>query len=143
MLSAEDRWFARVLRTRYIAPRLDRCRFVRGSIVVRAAPSYLLDRVAGARWLAVGDAAAAYDPLSAQGIHKALADGLKAAETIAAALASDTDIAPAYAASIGDSFEEYRTNRNFFYRLETRWAGSSFWQRRLERTDLQWPARPE
>jgi flavin-dependent dehydrogenase len=139
MLSVEDRWLARVLRTRYIAPRLDGCRFVRGSLAVRAAPSFLLDRVAGARWLAVGDAAAAYDPLSSQGIHKALADGLEAAGAIAAALASDTDIAPAYAAAIADGFEEYRLNRNYFYRLETRWARSSFWQRRLDRADLQRP----
>ena len=141
ILSAEDRWFARVLRTRYIASRLDGCRLVRGSLAIRAAPSFLLDPVSGARWLAVGDAAAAYDPLSSQGIYKALADGLEAAGAIAAALASDGDITPAYAASVADRFQEYWTNRNYFYRLETRWAGSPFWRRRRERTDLQRPAR--
>jgi flavin-dependent dehydrogenase len=140
MLSAEDRWFARVLRTRYVAPRLDGCRFVRGSLAIRAAPSFMLDPVSGARWLAVGDAAAGYDPLSSQGIYKALANGLAAGGVIAAALAADGDIAPAYAAALTDDFAEYRTNRNHFYGLETRWAGSPFWRRRRVRTDLQRPA---
>lgn len=140
-LSVEARWFASVLRTQYVAPRLDGCRFLSGSLAIRSAASFLLDRVAGAQWLAVGDAAAAYDPLSSQGIHKALANGLEAAAAIAAALASDGDITPAYAASVAEGFEEYRTNRNYFYRLETRWAHAPFWRRRLEREDLQWPAK--
>jgi len=134
-LSVEDRWFARVLRTRYIAPRLDECRFVRGSLAIRAAPSFLLDQVLGSRWLAVGDAAAAYDPLSSQGIYKAMADGLRAAEFLGTALASDSDIARDYAASIIGDFNEYETNRNYYYELESRWAGSPFWRRRLERMD--------
>lgn len=133
-LSVEGRWFARLLRTRHIAPRLDGCRFVRGSAVIRVAPSFVLDHVAGARWLAVGDAASAYDPLSSLGIHKALAGGLDAAEAIATALESNADIASDYASSIAANFEEYTTNRNYLYELETRWAESPFWRNRRERT---------
>ena len=66
-LSLERRWFARVLRTQHIAPRLDQCRFLQGTLVIRGAPSFLLDRAAGPGWLAVGDAAATYDPLRIAG----------------------------------------------------------------------------
>ena len=137
MLSVEERWLAHVSRTRYIAPRLHECRFERGSLAVRAAPSFVLDRVCGPRWLAVGDAAAAYDPLCSQGIYKALADGLEAAEVIAAALDADVDIASLYAASIAEGFNEYQAIRDYFYRIENRWADSPFWRRRIERSGPQ------
>lgn len=37
---------------------------------------------AGQQWLAVGDAAASYDPLSAQGIIKAISNGIFAGRAI-------------------------------------------------------------
>lgn len=141
-LADEERWFAEVSRTRYIAARVNECRFLRGSLAIRAAPSCLLDRVAGARWLAVGDAAAAYDPIASQGIYKALAGGVVAAAAIAAALELEKDIETSYSASIVDDFKEYTANCNYHYRLEKRWASSAFWQRRVERTELQAPALP-
>ena len=136
-LAREDRWFAALLRTRHIAPRLDGCRFLRGSLVVRAAPSFLLDQVVGARWLVVGDAAASYDPLSSQGIHKALEGGVRAASALTVALSSNAEINPDYTASVFADFEDYKNNRNHFYQIEQRWAESPFWQRRRERTELQ------
>jgi flavin-dependent dehydrogenase len=136
-LAREDRWFAALLRTQHIAPRLDGCRFVRGSLIVRAAPSFLLDQVVGARWLVVGDAASSYDPLSSQGIHKALEGGVRAASILAVALSSNAEINPGYATSVFADFEEYRNNRNHFYQIEQRWAESPFWRRRRERTELQ------
>lgn len=136
-LANAGRWFARALRTRHIAPRLDGCRFLAGSLAVRLAPSFLLDTVAADRWLAVGDAAAAYDPLSSQGIYKALADGIHAARVIAARLRSDVNMMAAYETAIADRFEDYRISRNYFYGIEARWAGSPFWRRRRNRTDLQ------
>lgn len=140
-LAREDSWFAALLRTRHIAPRLDGCRFLRGSLIVRAASSFLLDQVVGARWLVVGDAAASYDPLSSQGIQKALEGGVRAARVLAVALSSNAEVNPDYAASVFADFEDYRNNRNRFYQIEQRWAESLFWRRRRERTELQWPRR--
>jgi flavin-dependent dehydrogenase len=51
-------------------------------------PKYLsasgscLTPAAGVNWLAVGDAALTYDPISSQGIFSALYTGLRAAETV-------------------------------------------------------------
>lgn len=129
-LATDTAWLAQLLQTRHLAARLDGCRFVRGSLCVRPANSGMLDVAAGARWLAVGDAAAVYDPLAAQGIHKALADGLLAAAELDAALAAGSALAPAYAQAAALRFEQYRINRDYFYGLERRWPDAPFWQRR-------------
>jgi len=125
-----------VLRTRHLAPRLDGCRFLPGSLVVRGAPSFLMDRVAGPRWLAIGDAAAGYDPIAAQGITKAMADGVAAAAVIAEARAAGTDVPAAFADAARGRFDEYLENRNYFYGLERRWAGAPFWRRRRDHSRL-------
>ena len=104
--------------------------------MARVVPSFLLDRVCGARWLAVGDAASCFDPLSAQGIYKALADGIAAAHAIAAALATGSDLDASYQHAVQSRFTEYLANRNYFYGLERRWPDSPFWQRRHARTAL-------
>lgn len=77
LLSREDIWSARAYRTRHIAARLEGCSFISGSLALRVVPSFMLDHAGGSRWLAVGDAAASYDPLSSQGIQKALDDGIR------------------------------------------------------------------
>ena len=141
MLAREEAWFAALLKTHHIAPRLDGCRLLHGSLVVRAAVSFMLDPVAGARWLVVGDAAASYDPLSSQGIQKALEGGLRAASAITAALSADADLQPDYADSVFSDFEDYRIGRNHFYRIEQRWADSPFWRRRRQREQVQSPRR--
>lgn len=136
-LSTDDAWLAQALQTRHLAARLDGCRFMRGSLCIRPANSGMLDVAAGARWLAVGDAAAVYDPLAAQGIHKALADGLLAAAELDDALAAGATLAPRYAREAAQRFEQYRINRNYFYGLATRWPEAPFWQRRQARGELQ------
>lgn len=137
-LSNGDRWSDLARRTRYVGPWLEGAHFLESSMGAKVAPSFLLERVSGARWLAVGDAAASYDPLSSQGIQKALEDGVRGAEAISRALAFDPNAIAAYGASLNSRFEEYRTNRNYFYGLETRWTDRPFWKRRRARRTLQW-----
>jgi flavin-dependent dehydrogenase len=129
-------WFPRLLRTRHVAPRLSGCRLCPDSLVVRAAPSFLLDQAAGDRWIAVGDAAAAYDPIASQGIYKALEGGLAAGEIAAARLDSPANRAHEYHAATAARFADYLAIRNHFYGLEERWADAPFWRRRRERAAL-------
>jgi flavin-dependent dehydrogenase len=134
-LARERRWLGAALATRHLAPRLDGCRFLAGSVTVRVVTSFRLDKPAGQRWLAIGDAAAVFDPIAAQGIYKALADGIEGAELIAAALAHDGNLGPEPADRLNTRFAEYLTNRNHFYDQERRWPDSEFWQRRQARRD--------
>jgi flavin-dependent dehydrogenase len=97
----------------------------RGAVRVRSAASGRLDRAAAEDWIAVGDAAAAYDPLSADGIYKALRGGLDAARCIVegAPFAGHHD-------EVARSFAAYLQQRSDYYHREQRWPRSPFWRRR-------------
>ncbi|HEY4641926.1 MAG TPA: tryptophan 7-halogenase [Thermoanaerobaculia bacterium] len=102
-----------------------------GPITARSAESRLLDTVAGDGWLAVGDAASRFDPLSSQGILKALRSGTFAAYAIADLLTNGDDRGlRRYRAFIADEFAAYTQMRTKFYREERRWPESEFWRRR-------------
>lgn len=134
-LGRESQWNRAAFATRQIAACLGGATFIAASLVSRVVSSFLLDRVAGARWLAVGDAASCFDPLSAQGIYKALADGIAGADAITSALATGSDLGTDYQQAVEFCFAEYLANRNYFYGLERRWPDSPFWQRRQARTE--------
>jgi len=87
--------------------------------------------------LAVGDAAAALDPICARGIYKALDDGLRAATAIRGALAGDEGAIPAFARHTVIAFRGYLEQRAWLYAQEARWPESPFWQQRRLRRNLK------
>jgi flavin-dependent dehydrogenase len=135
-LNQEDAWLARLGETNHVSRVVADCALIEDSLRVCNAPSLLLDRTVGNGWLAVGDAASTYDPISSQGIYKALANGVQAAEVIAAFLDGKVEILSDYQSSVARRFEDYLANRNFFYGVEQRWSASPFWSRRQQRTAL-------
>jgi flavin-dependent dehydrogenase len=83
-------------------------------------------RVAGHRWLAIGDAAIALDPLSGHGVLRALENGLAAAYAL-----TDSDRPRAFAEYVADQerqFADHMRLRAWYYGLETRWPQSAFWK---------------
>lgn len=96
------------------------------------ASSVELDRAAGDRWLAVGDAAMAFDPLSSKGISSALYTGLRAADAILACERGDAAAPDAYARHLRDIHRVYREQLRAFHAMETRWPQSPFWRRRQQ-----------
>jgi flavin-dependent dehydrogenase len=132
-LRHRDGFVAELDRTRHLAPQLAGWRFVEGSQMISAAPSFVLDEVGGNGWLAVGDAASAYDPISSQGIHKALSDGVQAAQAVADFLQGNSRALGDYRAAMAPRFQGYLQGRNFFYGLEKRWPASPFWTTRQAR----------
>jgi flavin-dependent dehydrogenase len=97
------------------------------------AASAELDRAAGHRWLAVGDAALAFDPLSSKGIGDALYTGIQAAKTIIAREAGDEQAPDRYADHLRDIHRVYRAQLHAFYAMQARWSESPFWRRRATR----------
>ncbi|MEK7831235.1 MAG: FAD-dependent oxidoreductase [Acidobacteriota bacterium] len=89
-----------------------------------SANSSRLDFTVGESWLAVGDAAAAFDPLSSQGIMTAMESGIQAA------MAISTNALANYSNRLEQVFAAYLANRNFYYSQERRWPDSTFWLRR-------------
>lgn len=95
-----------------------------------AAHSAFLDPCAGDGYLAAGDAAIAFDPLSSQGLLNALFTGLAAAEAADAHLRGDADALARYKDTIAGIYAAYREHLQLYYGMERRWSGAPFWQRR-------------
>jgi flavin-dependent dehydrogenase len=103
---------------------------LRGTVTTASACSQRLDCAAGDAWLAVGDAAAAFDPLSSQGIVSALRSGIDAAAAVRAWLAGDAEALARHAHAIAAAYDAYLTTRRSYYAMERRWRDEPFWQRR-------------
>lgn len=93
-----------------------------------AADTYCREQFTGPGWLLAGDAACAFDPLSSQGLHKALANGISAARVAVAG--HDEEATETYAADIATSFSRYLQSWATYYMREQRWPRAPFWKRR-------------
>lgn len=102
-----------------------------------AANSTRLEEVAGKQWIALGDAAMSFDPLSSQGMFHAMASAMQFS-----ALINDIDLKTQfdthrltqklaqYAAQMNEIWTHYLRHKTTYYRLERRWEHSVFWERR-------------
>ena len=98
-----------------------------------AANSAYAQSPAGTAWITVGDACAAHDPLCGWGVHRALTNGIRAAEAIDQDLRHGTTMAlDDYRHHCRQQFDAYLDGLITNYRLEDRWA-TPFWRRRTER----------
>lgn len=123
-------WKAAVDSTRHVAPLLEGATWRHERPIRLLAASSLLEPCAGEAWLAVGDAASSFDPLSAQGLHKAFSQGLAAADALAGCLRGDASALAPYRRLVEGSYAQYWQQRSYFYGLEQRWPTSPFWRRR-------------
>ena len=97
---------------------------------VIAANSSRLDRTSGPGWLAVGDAALAFDPLSGKGLLRALTSAISAGEAIDRSQGGEVAALAEYDQRAQQTFRDYERVRAIFYRRERRWPESTFWRRR-------------
>ena len=97
---------------------------------VLPAGSALLEAPSGEGWLAVGDAAASYDPLSSHGIGSAMTTGYYGACAIADDLRERVGPLEAYNDLVRGMFRRYLDLLQEHYLLEQRWPQSPFWRRR-------------
>jgi len=83
-------------------------------------------------WIAVGDAAYAYDPISSYGITSALASGFYAGQALASTLSGKSDAMPTYRYIVENAFKAYMQRLMNHYALENRWSNSPFWKNRFQ-----------
>lgn len=93
----------------------------------RDARSGRLTSFHGERWIAAGDAALSFDPLSSQGIYAAQYSGKKAAETLISGRFSEYD------ERMTELWERFLDNRAAMYAQEQRWSDRPFWRARAQR----------
>lgn len=91
-----------------------------------------LDTILGDGWLALGDAAAAYDPLSSHGIGSAMGSGFYAGHAIADLLAGNSDAGLAYLDVLQNAYGGCLDLQKRHYAMERRWPEAPFWKRRHE-----------
>jgi flavin-dependent dehydrogenase len=79
----------------------------------------------------VGDAASSFDPVSGQGIVRALRSGVFASYAIADQLERENgDGMRRYARVVTSEFSAYRQTLHDYYAQEQRWPDGAFWRRR-------------
>jgi len=128
-LHEHDAWLARLGGAHRTRARIAGMQLVHGPIVCPA-HSHILEPVAGDGWLAAGEAAAGFDPLSSMGIGYAIASGIQAARVASSTLAGNADHARLYASDVRRHYDAYLAKRRAYYLMEKRWPESPFWVRR-------------
>lgn len=106
------------------------CRQIPTPSLVVSAGSLVRRPVAGASWIATGDAALAFDPLSGQGVLKSIESGTRCAAAIAGYLAGDPDALKSYDRWVQETYQDYLSVRRHFYSAVLHWPNSQFWTRR-------------
>jgi flavin-dependent dehydrogenase len=134
-LNALDSWLDLLENTRHTRGRVHQATPL-GAPSVHAAYTHRLERTTGDRWLAVGDAATTFDPLSSQGIIKSLRSGVFASYAVADYFEGSAAGLEKFEALTAREFEDYLTVRADFYGSERRWEGSPFWTRRRDAVTL-------
>lgn len=107
-----------------------------GETLITSARSAVLDPPVGDGWLAVGDAAISFDPLSSQGLFNALFTGLAAAEAVDSHLNGNHLSLTHYHQTISTIFDSYQQKLAATYAAERRWPDAPFWRRRTGHKDF-------
>jgi flavin-dependent dehydrogenase len=122
-------WEAALAQAPHTAERRDRATRI-GSPRAWPAGSDTLSPPLGEGWVAAGDAAASFDPLSSLGVGHAVASGIQAARIVENRLMGDDALAEVYPDDLARHRAAYMARRAAFYAAETRFPDAPFWRRR-------------
>ena len=103
-------------------------------LIARDASVQLSQQAFGAHWLAVGDAAMSFDPLSSQGIFFALYSGVRGGEAVINCLQNPTESdqwLAQYKNRVIQVFQANMRSRGQFYSAELRFKEEAYWQKQL------------
>jgi flavin-dependent dehydrogenase len=128
--SPSEYWLKLIKKTEHLSSLLERYHLT-DDVLIRNASTFRLDKMAGVGWIAVGDAACAFDPLAGNGILKALVSGIDASVAVARH-PNESNAFDNYDDSVRKMFNNYLVHRTEFYQREKRWRQSPFWLRRHE-----------
>jgi len=106
------------------------------NLTITSANTTFLESSFGENWLACGDSAQTYDPLSSHGIVQALQSGIEAAQSVIESLSGSKVAQHFYELARRSRFREYLRQRTAYYSLEKRWTSTEFWSRRTQETSL-------
>lgn len=123
--------------TKFIGSMADLSDLHPDNISIMPAGTSCLDVPYGDNWLAVGDAAYSYDPISSYGITSGLAAGYYAGHALADALAGKEEGFEVYRYLMENAFQAYLEKLQAHYALEQRWPESPYWKSKLADIEYQ------
>jgi flavin-dependent dehydrogenase len=126
-------WLDALAATRGLAPLFASVRFTQ-ILPAADAGGARLSVFYGEGWIACGDAAISFDPISGQGIFAALHGGSEAADAVGAALDGERALLTVYARRLEEVWSIYRARREAVYMSERRWPDRPFWSQELRQT---------
>ncbi len=131
-LHKNENWNTLLLQTKHMKQRLSGTHATTATPWVRPAHSQVCDPSAIRNFIAVGDAAVAYDPVSSMGIGFALTSGCNAAAVVRLELDNHVpERISAFGNDLQRNFQNYLQSRRKIYQQEQRWPTSDFWLRRV------------
>ncbi|OOV19044.1 NAD(P)/FAD-dependent oxidoreductase [Flavobacterium sp. LM4] len=95
-----------------------------------AANSTKLEQAGGKQWVALGDAALSFDPLSSQGMYNAMASAMQL-QTLLLQYGFTETLQKIHTEQTERIWHHYLKHKSIFYQAETRWKTAAFWERRL------------
>jgi len=132
-LATDVEWSARLDASRATKSRIGSSRRLWVPRVFSAASHRLIRGEWQRRWLAVGDAALAVDPISGSGVVRALRTARAGAEAALELLAgANFEVIRAYETDRDRECTTYLDERAMYYGFERRWSASPFWSRRAK-----------
>jgi 2-polyprenyl-6-methoxyphenol hydroxylase-like FAD-dependent oxidoreductase len=117
-------WNKKIQKTLLISPYFSYIKPIENKIQVHSAKSRYFLESATQNWIATGDAACAFDPLSSAGIGHAIVSGIHTAHAF-----KDKNYID-YSKNVEMVFYSYLENRKKIYEQEKRWKNQDFWSRR-------------
>jgi flavin-dependent dehydrogenase len=126
------KWHERLAQAPHIRDRVasSGCRLHSRPPILDAAVAHL-DHPAGCGWVAAGDAAVSFDPLSSQGMLTSFAMGQGAGHAVAAMLThGEQQPLIRWGAEYARLLEAHLRLQAAYYALECRWPTAPFWARR-------------
>jgi flavin-dependent dehydrogenase len=127
--SLQEYWYAQLAKTSFTSARINpRSALINCKIV--SAASLIRYPIFGLNWISVGDASMTFDPLSGQGVYKAIKNGIQVAEAINDRINGNIKSFSEYSKCLNIQFINYLQIRKVFYSKEQRWPKSPFWNRR-------------
>ncbi|WP_375414197.1 NAD(P)/FAD-dependent oxidoreductase [uncultured Bradyrhizobium sp.] len=121
-----DAWSHALNETIHIRTRFPPARFATRLAPIEAGGACLA-RFSGEGWLACGDAALSFDPVSGQGMLAAIHHGALASDCIAEALDGETAALDEYSGRLDHLRKVYSRRHREVYLRERRWRSMPFW----------------
>ena len=125
-----DVWKKALFQTKQIRHLLSGDQVFHDSLWIRSAHTQMSDVRSVERFVAIGDAAVSFDPISSMGIGFAISSASFAAKHIVQELERGSKTIDVFQQDILKNFEQYRRIKDRYYGKERRWAESRFWKRR-------------